>query len=93
MVRANRPRFSPGMILATRNALERLPQHEMQRALARHLAGDWGDCCPADAEANDTALLNGDRLLSVYHTADQIKFWIITVADRSATNILLPEDY
>ncbi len=93
MVRANRPRFSPGMILATRNALQRLPQYEMQRALARHLAGDWGDCCPADAEANDAALLNGDRLLSVYHTADQIKFWIITVADRSATNILLPEDY
>lgn len=93
MIRANPPAFSPGTILATPNALEQLPSHERQRALARHVAGDWGDCCPEDAEANNAGLKNGDRLLSVYHTADQIKFWIITEADRSTTTILLPEDY
>ncbi|MCA9016491.1 MAG: hypothetical protein KDA77_14255 [Planctomycetaceae bacterium] len=93
MIRVNRPVFSPGTILATPNALDQVPQHEMRQALARHVAGDRGDCCPEDAEANDAALKSGKRLLSVYHTADRIKFWIITVADRSATNILLPEDY
>jgi hypothetical protein len=33
------------------------------------------------------------RLFSVYHAANGTKFWIITEADRSATTILLPEDY
>ncbi len=93
MIRQNRPVFSLGMILATSNALLQLPQHEIQHALARHMAGDWGDCCPADADANDAALQTADRLLSVYHTSDGIKFWVLTVANRSVTNVLLPEDY
>ncbi len=93
MIRVNRPRFAPGTILVTTRAQEQLPQYELQRALARHIAGDWGDCAREDADANEAALQNGDRLLSVYHTADHIKFWIITEADRRATTILLPEDY
>jgi len=32
-------------------------------------------------------------LFSVYHDRNRVKFWIITEADRSATTILLPEDY
>jgi hypothetical protein len=39
------------------------------------------------------SLENGFRLLSVYHAANGVKFWIITEADRSATTILMPEDY
>jgi hypothetical protein len=35
----------------------------------------------------------GFRLLSSYKSANGIKFWIITEADRSATTILLPEEY
>lgn len=93
MIRANHPRFSPGTILATPNALSQLPQSEIQWALARHLAGDWGNCCLEDAEANDAALKSGGRLLSVYHSSDQIKFWIITEAGRSSTTVLFPEDY
>ncbi|MEQ8637432.1 hypothetical protein [Gimesia maris] len=93
MIQQNRPVVSLGLVLATQNALSQLPQHEIQRALTRHRSGDWGDCCPADVDANNAALQTGDRLLSVYHTADGIKFWIITVADRSVTNVLLPEDY
>mgnify|MGYP003653668870 CR=1 FL=1 len=93
MIRQNRPIVSLGMVLATTNALSQLPQHEIQYALTRHRSGDWGDCCPADASANDAALQTGYRLLSVYHTADGIKFWVLTVADRSVTNVLLPEDY
>lgn len=93
MIQQNRPVVSLGMVLVTTNALSQLSQHEIQLALARHRSGDWGDCCSADAEANDAALQTGDRLLSVYHTADGIKFWVLTVADRSVTNVLLPEDY
>lgn len=87
------PKFSPGQILITTNAQQQLNQSEVQHALRRHLTGDWGDCDPEDAAANEDALVQGDRLLSVYHTAEKVRFWIMTEADRSATTVLLPEDY
>jgi hypothetical protein len=61
--------------------------------LQRHQAGDWGDVDNHDRLANDHALKNGSRLFSVYHSADGVKFWIITEADRSLTTVLLPRDY
>ncbi len=61
--------------------------------LTRHLHGDWGDIGPEDARANDAALRDGDRLLSAYQVAPELRLWIITECDRSATTLLLPEDY
>jgi hypothetical protein len=46
-----------------------------------------------DAEANDNALVDGERLLSAYRTSLGVKLWVITEADRSVTTILLPEEY
>jgi hypothetical protein len=46
-----------------------------------------------DRQANDRALAEGERILSVYRSVLDIKFWIVTEADRSVTTILLPEDY
>lgn len=86
-------KFPSGQILITANAKEQLSESDIQQALRRHLAGDWGNCEPDDAAANEEALLHGERLLSVYHTATAVKFWIITEADRSATTVLLPDDY
>ncbi len=93
MIQQNQRSFSAGQMMATPDVLYQIPEYEVQRALARHLAGDWGDCCLDDAGANDEALQTGGRLFSVYHTADDITFWIITEADRSATTVLLPENY
>jgi len=73
--------------------LEEVSAAEIQRALQRHLSGDWGDCEPKDAAANDLAVTEGTRLFSVYHSSSGTKFWIITEADRSATTVLLPDDY
>ena len=87
------PRFPLGRLVATPGALARVPQHAITTALARHLCGDWGDVDPEDRLANEDSLVQGLRLLSVYHTANRIKFWIITEADRSVTTVLLPEDY
>lgn len=86
-------RFSLGQIVATPNALSQLSQPDIVAALRRHQQGDWGDVDAHDRQANDQALTNGERLLSVYTTPDGARFWIITEADRSATTILLPEDY
>jgi hypothetical protein len=86
-------RFSTGQIVATPGSLACLTQADITRALARHVSGDWGDVCEEDRLANDDALTGDGRLLSVYRSQDDVKFWIITEADRSATTILLPEEY
>ena len=66
---------------------------EILRALDRHSRGDWGDVCTQDRHANDAAIKNGTRLLSAYDSTRGVRFWIITEADRSATTVLLPEEY
>lgn len=86
-------RVQLGQVVATANAAETLPQNEIIAALRRHSIGDWGDVDDEDRETNNRAIQHGDRLLSVYHTIDGIKFWIITEWDRSLTTVLLPEDY
>ncbi len=87
------PKFAPGQIMATRNAVGTLPALEILHALNRHILGDWGDLCKEDWQANEDALASGGRLLSVYHTASGLKFYVITEWNRMATTVLLPEDY
>ncbi len=87
------PRFNPGRMMITRNAKDVLPRSEVNAAIDRHLHGDWGDVCAEDRRVNEDALKHGGRLLSVYHTKDDVRFWIITEADYSATTVLLPSDY
>jgi hypothetical protein len=80
-------------MVATPNALAQLTQDDILRGLQRHQAGDWGDMDEHDRQENELSLKSGFRLLSVYRAANGVKFWIITEADRSATTVLLPEDY
>ena len=86
-------RFALGRSVITRAAADKLHPEDVSAALARHRSGDWGELGEADREANEVSLAQGLRLLSVYHDRGGIRFWIITEADRSATTILLPEDY
>lgn len=82
-----------GRLVIKANAQATLPPVPVILAIDRHARGDWGDVCPEDRVANDRALAAGGRLLSVHHTEGGRRFWIITEADRSATTVLLPEDY
>lgn len=86
-------RFPLGRTVATPGAIESVPPSEMLRAMRRHAKGDWGDLDVEDLRANDDALKSGGRLVSAYRTEGGTKFWIITEADRSATTVLLPEEY
>jgi len=88
-------KFFPGTIVATPGALEtiKMSGDQLNTLLRRHLCGDWGDLDERDRQENEFSLRHGFRLLSAYHLKDQTKIWIITEADRSATTILLPEDY
>lgn len=86
-------KFRMGRIVSTPNALQSLTSDDIHIAIARHQAGDWGEFDAEDRKANDQALVNGTRILSVYLAANGTKFWIITEADRSSSCVLLPEDY
>jgi hypothetical protein len=87
------PKFPSGQVVATSNALATLNPEDTATALSRHLRGDWGELCEEDRLANEHALKEGTRLFSVYKDRNNRRFYIITEWDRSATTILLPEDY
>ena len=93
MIVLMKSRFPVGQVVITRNALEQLHPGDIEASLRRHIAGDWGECCPEDVAENELSLREGFRLLSVYRDRNGEKFWIITEADRSSTCVLLPEDY
>jgi hypothetical protein len=86
------PKFPLGQTVITANAESQLDPVDVAQALCRHARGDWGDVCEVDREENELSLRRGSRLLSVFRSGD-IRFWIITEADRSVTTVLLPQDY
>ena len=88
-------KFSPGSVVATPAVLEafRAAGDDPLAYLVRHLAGDWGDVDEHDRRENELSLIHGFRLLSSYTTSNGTRFWIITEADRSATTLLLPDEY
>jgi hypothetical protein len=85
-------KFPLGQIVATQGALDALPVSAIHQALDRHSFGDWGEVSEEDRMANDLAISDGSRLISVYRCQD-LPFWVITEADRSATTVLLPGEY
>jgi hypothetical protein len=87
--------FKPGQVVATPGAIEAMESNNRQSIdlLTRHLSGDWGVIPKEDAEANQWAFENGERILSSYPLEDGSRIWIITEWDRSVTTFLLPEEY
>lgn len=85
--------FALGKTVITRGAAASVPEGDVFTALNRHARGDWGEVCADDWKENELSLKEGFRLMSVYKTAGGERFWIITEADRSATTVLLPEEY
>jgi hypothetical protein len=87
--------FTLGQTVATPGALRALEEAGQMPGdfLQRHQRGDWGEICEEDRKENELALDGGFRLMSVYQTRLGTKIWVITEADRSATTILLPEEY
>lgn len=103
------PKFQLGRAVITRGAddiLRRIHVSPLE-LLTRHACGDWGSVDEDDMAANERALVEGTRLLSVYvlsgsseHASSLISeqpvnatVWVITEADRSSTTLLLPEEY
>ena len=89
------PRFPLGRVVATPGALRALEEANQNafEFLERHQAGDWGELCDEDKRENEFSVRNGFRILSAYRTRHDVKLWVITEADRSATTLLLPHEY
>ena len=88
-------RFPLGRVVATPGALSALEKAEQLPAefLDRHVNGDWGEVPDADKQENELSVEKGFRILSAYTTSAGDKLWILTEADRSATIVMLPEEY
>lgn len=86
-------RIPLGQVVITPNALKKITRAEALQALMRHQSGDFGDISEGDYEANLYDMEHGGRILSAYNDRNGTRFWIITEGDRSATTILLPEEY
>ena len=86
-------RFSLGKLYMTRGVMDGVSAMDVWHGVMRHADCDWGDVCEEDWKLNDAALKDDGRLLSVYTTSNTRRFWIITEWDRSATTVLLPEEY
>ena len=84
--------FNYGRVVITAEALDVLSLADVYSALKRHINGDWSELSEHDFQKNQSALDDGDRLLSKY-TSGYEDFWIITESDRSVTTVLLPSDY
>ena len=90
------PLFALGRIVATPAAIAAIVESDAEPGdlLQRHRRGDWGDLSDHDIQANNRALVQGERLLSSYALpGNGGKIWIITEADRSVTTLLLPSEY
>jgi hypothetical protein len=88
-------RFPLGRIVATPGASAALEDsgEELTLYLQRHCGGDWGEVGEHDQKENEFSLEHGFRLLSAYTLKSGVKIWCITESDRSATTLLLPEEY
>ena len=66
-------RFPFGDVVTTPGADALLREHNVApvRLLARHLSGDWGQVSADDAQANEAAVENGNRI----NASDKPLFW------------------
>ncbi|NDZ12786.1 type I restriction endonuclease subunit M [Variovorax sp. WS11] len=62
------PLFQLGRLVATPGAIELMVLTETSplELAAMHVAGDWGECDPEDAQTNNEAVKHGARVMSVY---------------------------
>ena len=94
LLRNMRPTLFPtGQLVCTPRVMEEICPYEVAEAFDRHRQGDWGIVCEHDKLENDVSLEENLRLKSGYFDSNGKLFWIVTAPNRSATTILLPEEY
>jgi hypothetical protein len=88
-------RFSLGRMFLTQGAIEALEEagQSPDEFISHHARPEQGELCDADHKENLFSVDKPLRIFSAFKTAQGVKLWVITEADRSATTILLPSEY
>ena len=87
-----KPKFELGQLVVSPGVLKDVSPLECGEALARHVAGDWGELCKEEWKQNELALARNGELLSRYYTEDGTAFWVFTEAHCSFTTVLLLDE-
>ncbi len=84
-----------GQLAATPAAIDAIEEAGQQpiEFITRHQQLERGELSEEDYQENLFSLDKELRVFSAFKTVKGEKVWIITEADRSATTILLPEEY
>jgi hypothetical protein len=92
---APRVSFALGQLYITPGAIDALCEAEQEPAefIRRHARLEQGELTDDDHQENLFSVDKYLRIFSAYKTAKGEKLWVITEADRSATTILLPDEY
>lgn len=87
--------FPLGRLFITQGASEALEEsgQTAQEFINRHARLEQGELCAEDHKENLFSVDKALRIFSAYKTANGVKIWVITEADRSASTILTPEEY
>jgi hypothetical protein len=85
--------FALGAVRITDGAEHALDPSDVVTGITRHARGDWGEVDEHDWSQNDYFAENGGQLLSQYTAKNGTLFWVVTESNRSATTVLLPEEY
>jgi hypothetical protein len=88
-------RFQLGRIFLTPGAINALEasQESAQAFINRHARLERGELGEEDYKENLFSVDKSLRIFSSFRTAQGIKIWVITEADRSVTTLLLPSEY
>jgi hypothetical protein len=88
-------RFQLGHLFMTPGAIEALEEAGQlpQEFINRHTRLEQGELSAEDHRQNLLSVDKPLRIFSAFKTAQGVKLWVITEADRSATTILLPSEY
>jgi hypothetical protein len=97
--------FKLGLTVATPGAIRAAEKIgiTLGELIVKHKNLEQGDLCDEDYQQNIDSVANEgkkdidgyplqNRIFSSYIVKD-VKFWVITEADRSATTVLLPNEY
>jgi hypothetical protein len=88
-------RFSLGRMFLTPGAIEALEEagQPANEFISRHARLEQGELSAEDYKENLFSVDKALRIFSAFKTAQDVKLWVITEADRSSTTILLPSEY
>ena len=92
-VQTSEPRISCGRASFSLGVMKTVSQDEAIAALLKHAQCKWEHLSPREVARNTFAVENGGPLLSVHKTTEGKPFVIFTRSDRSASLLLLPEEF